>query len=84
MEPKTLIARELTPAAKSIRNRPEDVLISLADGVTQSATPAPQQTQSMPQKPQGPDLDEIVEKTWSALMQRFTIEHERRGFGRWS
>jgi hypothetical protein len=50
-----------------------------------SQPPMPTQVaQSRAQQPESVDLDDIVERVLPALMLRLTIEHERRGFGRWS
>jgi hypothetical protein len=58
-------------------------LVSAPDELRQTgaSTQVPQ-----PAKPQSQDLDvdDLVERAWSAFMLRLTIEHERRGFGRWS
>ncbi|MGH8591462.1 MAG: hypothetical protein ACREXX_19740 [Gammaproteobacteria bacterium] len=29
------------------------------------------------------DMDELIEKAWSAFLQKLTVEQERRGYSRW-
>ena len=48
-----------------------------------TGTPIQFSPQAPRQEPEA-DLDDIVERVWSALLLRLAIEHERRGFDRWS
>jgi hypothetical protein len=45
---------------------------------------APDASAHAPPQSAGPDLDELGEQVWRAVMSRLAIEQERRGFGRWS
>jgi hypothetical protein len=82
-----------SPDATSLMSRQDSLAVHMPTGSADSLVPptnfqprgiSPQAQKSADGRSDAPDLEDLVERAWSALMLRLTIEHERRGFGRWS
>ena len=53
--------------------------IAAQGAALQQAQPAPEAEPHAP----APDLDDLVERTWTRLLDRLAVEQERRGVTRW-
>jgi len=70
-----------------MQTSPQPAAITTGSAATLTSTgngqgPGMTETQTRPSQAQM-DLDELVEKTWQKLMDKLTIEHERRGRMQW-
>lgn len=75
-------SRQETPGLVSM-GEAFPALLPFQEDTPNPGGPARRSSSGLPQDSEA-SIDDIVEQVWSALMLRLTVEHERRGFGRWS